>query len=403
MHIPFSNTTVSCQVCGHTQYFLGNHVAEAHGLTAKEYLLAHPDAPMASGFLLDKVRESQEGIRRSHPPRDVAVAIKGYVVPVNNDVEELDCLPLPEAYQFPEHGELSVDIAEALISVLRGRHTYIYGMPGTGKDALIHAVSNLTRRPTIMRQVDPNTDIESWLYTRDFNKDGTSWTEGSLLVALREGYKTQTGRRIPYTILLTDIDRANKSQAEFLRMVLDSTCGRVRGPGGTLHKVFPGTQFVATANTAGGGDPRGRMISANVIDGSILDRFERTYEFHWMDWRDEGPVCKTKFPSLAQQCPEMFDQVGLATASIRKAILTDTLYTEFSHRAVCVWLGHAQDIVEMVGMVPKDLPSRAARAWLDRMPDPETRLQAARLIDPFIKGGVFERCSDSNNEPLGGF
>ncbi len=394
-----------CRLCGHSDYLLAEHLAEVHGLSLDAYLGAFPNSPTVADEILrlDDSRREKRGkpTRRTGPPADteLTVKIREFEVKVNPDVEESACLPLPAQYRFPVHGDLANDINEALISILRGRHTYIYGLPGTGKDALIHAVSHLARRPCIIRQVDPNTDIESWLYTRDFDAQGTRWTEQELLLALRDGYLTTSGRRIPYTILITDFDRATKSQAEFLRLILDSISGRVRGPAGRIFNVMPGTQIVVTANTAGGGDTSGRMVSANVVDASILDRFERKFRFHWMTWADEGPICMQKFPLLAERCPDIFVQVGNATHSLRDAIYKQTLYAEFSHRAVCAWLGHAEDIIEMTGKVPMDLPRRAARTFLDGLADDETRLAADRLIDPYIKAGV-KATAGKTKDPL---
>jgi hypothetical protein len=210
-----------------------------------------------------------------------------------------------------------------------------------------------------------------------------------MLKALRDGYTTTTGRKIPQLILITDFDRASKDQAESMRLVMDSISGRVKGPNGSMYPVLRGTQIVVTANTAGGGDSRGRMTSANVIDGSILDRFERAFEFHWMDWRDEGTIVREKYPLLLGKAPEVFDQVGRATEALRKAIHDESLYAEFSHRAVCAWLGHAEDIIAVEPVAPKNLLRRAFRVVADKMPDPETRTEAVRIIDPHLKGGAF--------------
>jgi len=154
---------------------------------------------------------------------------------------------------------------------------------------------------------------------------------------------------------------------------------------------MPGTQIVVTANTAGGGDTRGRCISSNVIDASILDRFERALEFHWMDWKYEEPIAKEKFPFLLEKCPSVFAQVGKATDVLRTAIMNEKLYAEFSHRALCAWLGHAQDLLTMSGgVVQEGLMKRAFRAYSDKLPDQETRSEALRLIDPHIAGGVVD-------------
>jgi MoxR-like ATPase len=335
------------------------------------------------------------------------VDILGYPVPINVDVPEDVCLPIPAEYRFPQYGDLKKDMDEAIIALLRGRHTYIYGLPGSGKDAFIHALSAMSRRPTIFKTVTPTTDVEAWLYVRSFDKDGTHWEEQELFKALTQGYTCpMTGRKVPYLVLITDFDRATKSQAEILRIIIDSIMGRVQGPGGKVYKLFPGTQIVATANTSGGGDTRGRMVSSNVIDGSIMDRFERKIEFHWMDWKDEGEIAKAKFPLLFQRCPDAFTQVGNATGVLRDAIAKDKLFAEFSHRAVCAWFGHMEDIIALTGKVPKDLVKRSARVWLDGMPDEEARLEAERLCDPHIKGGVVGTEADrsgNQSDPLAGF
>jgi hypothetical protein len=397
-----------CRICGYSAHYLGDHLSEAHSLSIDDYLSAYPNAPTISREALEAFKAEQtKNLKRSHPPTDLNLYIEmmGFKVPVNPDVDVNDCLPLPPAYRLPKFGKLALDIMEALISIFRGRHVYIYGLPGSGKDALIHAVSSMQRRPALIKQVQPSADIQSWFFYRSFDNQGTAWEEGELLKALRDGYLTKSGRRIPYLILITDFDRATKAQAEALRLVLDSISGRVEGPGGKVYDIFPGTQVIVTANTAGGGDTRGRMTSSNVIDASILDRFERKYEFHWMDWQDEGEIVRAKFPLLMERCPGIFTQVGNATTSLRAAIHQEELYAEFSHRGVCSWLGHCEDIVAITGEVPTDLHRRGARAFLDGLPDVETRKAAERLIDPHIKGGVVDAGvrTGTRTDPLGGF
>lgn len=396
-----------CRICGHESHFLGTHLLEAHGLTVKEYLAAYPGSPTVSDDAM-KAWESRASasLRRAHPPipQNLRVEVGGFKVPVRAGVAAKFCLPMPSEYRFPQHGLLATDMLEAAIAVLSGRHTYIYGMPGSGKDAFLHAVSAMTRRPAIIRTVTPTTDVEAWLFVRSFDQKGTSWETQQMFHALTEGFLTETGERIPYMILISDFDRATKSQAEFLRLIIDSISGRVQGPGGTVYDLFPGTQIVATANTSGGGDTRGRMVSANPIDGSIMDRFERVFEFHWMEWRDEEPICKAKFPLLDQEVPAVFTQLGKATAAVRKAIYDEKLYAEFSHRAVCNILGHCQDIISLTGEVPKDLLKRGIRAWADGLPDEHSKAEAIKLMDPHIQGGVVGSGSSTRTgTKLGGF
>ena len=387
-----ATTKPACRECGTRDHWLGEHIVEVHGISLPAYLAKYPGAPLASEDAQNDLTRMVGDLRKklSEPPKVGALSIDfaGVRARVNPDVPEEACLRLPDAYRIPQYGELAKDVREAAVSLSRGRSMYVWGLPGTGKDALFHAFSWMTRNPGLIFQVEPSADIRSWFFSHEFNKDGTYWAEGELLKALRDGYLTTSGRRIPYIILITDFDRATKEQAESLRLVLDSIEGRVKGPAGVTYKVFPGTQIVVTANTAGSGDARGRCISANVIDASILDRFGRAYEFHWMDWRDEEVIVREKFPLLVERCPAVFNQVGKACEALRIAIRADELYAEFSHRALCAWLGHAEDIVAVEDKVPGDLVKRAFRAVLDKMPDAETRDAALRLADPHISGGA---------------
>lgn len=390
----------ACRLCGHRDHWLGEHLAEFHGVSVEQYLQNYPGAPLASSEAVSVLRQSPafHKVVRAHPPvaGTLSTTFAKIRVPVNSDVPEIACLPLPKHYRVPEFGELATDVQEAAISFVRGRSVYIWGMPGSGKDALVHAYSAMTRRPAKMFQVQPAADIQAWFFTCEFDHAGTRWEEGELLKALRDGYVTSTGRRIPYIILITDFDRATKEQAEALRLVMDSIEGRVMGPRGVVFAVMPGTQVIVTANTAGAGDARGRCVSSNVIDASILDRFDRAYEFHWMDWKDEEVIAKAKFPLLVEKCPGVFPQAGNVTGALRAAIKADDLFAEFSHRGLCSWLGAGEDIVGVTDTVPKDLLKRALRVVLDKMPDAETRDVAQRLADPHLSGGTLP----SGNAPV---
>jgi len=388
---------VVCQICGYQAHWLGDHLVDNHEMSIETYQKAYPEGAVASPLLLQTAHQESKGLVRRHPPKetDLTTIFCGVVVPVNPDVPEVDCLPLPRAFKVPSHGNLKTDIWHAVVALSMGRSLYIHGLPGCGKDALFHGWSFHTRTPADIYNIDPDADLRPWFFSHEITKEGTVWAEGKLLKQLRDGYISPTsGRRIPYLILITDFDRANKAQIETLRLVLDSIKGRIKGPDGTTYTVLPGTKIVVTANTAGGGDARGRCISANVIDASIMDRFgdmgARAFEFHPMSWDDEGAIVREKFPLLLERCPSVFEQVGKATEAIRVAIMDEKLYAEFTHRSVCAWLGHAEDIVRVTNVVPAKLLRLSVRAVLDKFGDAQTRLEATGIMDPFISGGLME-------------
>lgn len=381
---------IRCTICGHEEHLLiGDHVFKAHNMSLENYVQKFPGVKVASEEVYAGL--AREDIRRKVPPLPghLQVIMGNVEFPVNMGVDPEACLQIPKNYRLPQYGELAEDLAHALIALRKRRSLYIWGMPGTGKDALFHAWSAWTRTPTIFRQTVPGTDVESWFFSRSFNSEGTFWEEGEVLKAMRDGYLTSTGNRIPYMILISDMDRANRDQTEHFRLLLDSIEGRVHGPGGAIYRVFPGTLVVATANTAGGGDSRGRMVSANPIDASVLDRFQRKLEMHYMDWRDEGTIVQEKFPLLAAKAPWFFGYMGEITRTFRQAIQSSALYAEFSHRAVCSICEHAEDFLSVKSLetAPGDLLLNAARVWLDGLPDPDVRKKAVALMDPILKGG----------------
>lgn len=386
--------------------YLPDHLAEAHSIAVADYLVKYPNAPTMSDRLVARFN-GVKAPRRELPPlvTELTISFANIAFRVNHDVPEDACLPMPEHYRIPQTKPLGEDVQHAAIGLKHRRSMYIWGMPGTGKDALFHAWSNLTRTPAIIRQVRPGTDIESWFFSRGFNDKGTVWEENDVLKALRDGYLTTSGRRVAYLMLITDFDRADREQAEHLRLIMDSIQGRVDGPAGKIYKVFPGTIIAATGNTSGGGDERGRMISANPLDASLMDRWERKIQFRYMAWEDESPVVKAKFPALFQRFPSVDDKCRDVTKGLRDSVKNGELYGEFSHRALCNILSHACDMIEentnKAGRkLPVNLLGTAARIWLDGLPDEENRNKAEAIMKPHF-GTLEEGAIPANINPAG--
>jgi hypothetical protein len=241
----------------------------------------------------------------------------------------------------------------------------------------------------MIRQVVPGADIGEWFFSHSFNESGTFVREGEVLKAVRDGYTCEDGTVVPYLIVLSDMDRMDSAQAESFRLILDSIEGRINGPNGSTYKVLPGTLIVATANSMGGGDPRGRMVSARPMDASILDRFMFKLEFPAMAAEDEDEILRAKFPDLYKAAPQVFRQMRKATEIIRGEIAREELYAEFSHRAVCAILTAIDDwrvVMGTGGKLPADITARCFKVWVDGLVDPDTRQAAQKLIDPVLTG-----------------
>jgi len=384
---------IKCEIDGTEHFALPDYLGEKHGMTVAEYQAQYPDAPLYSPSVEEAFDKSIARKKRAHPPAvaDLRVTFGGMQFPLNVNVPADACLPLPPHYRLPAHGDLAKDIERVLRYYAAGRSTWIWGPPGTGKDALPHALCALTRTPSEIFQISQEVDIMAWFFEKDFDANGTAWSEGMLLKMLRDGYTCSNGEVVPYTIVLSDFDRAGRSQAEAIRLVTDSIQGRIKGPNGQTYLVMPGTRIIITANTMGAGDASGRCVSANVIDSSIINRIQRKVCFHGMDWRDEEPIIRAKYPLFAEKADKLLKHIGNATAALRKAINDGDLYGEFSHRDLETWVGDCEDILRFSPDPPKDLLKQGFMSYADGLPDEDNKMAALTLVDPHLKGGALER------------
>jgi len=386
----FIDNRVACAVCDFKSHSLLDHVREAHDMTPTQYLEAHPGHGLVSQDLLDKMEE-KAGTRRSPVslPEELEVKFGGHALKVNADMTEGDCLPLPPGYRFPTKGKAKKAFSRALRSLVNGRNVFIWGMPGTGKDAAVHAYSYLTRTPVYMIQFVPGKDIAPEFYIRSIGAEGTGWEIGDLYKAVTEGIADKNGICRAPLILMSDVDRADSAQVEWFRILTDSISGRIKTPSGKMRTLFrdPITgrtaQFVCTANSVGSGDARGRMTSANPMDASILDRLGKKVETHYMHWSDESVVLKGLFPELVAQVDDTFwTGLGNCTTSLRKGIQDGDIICELTMRGLVDICEDAIDILsEKKGKMPKDLLGMAMECWFDGL-DEDNRFEAKRLADP---------------------
>ena len=324
-------------------------------------------------------------------PADLTLNIMGLKCFVDAGVPESVCLPIPAGYMHPTKGKAREQHKRVTLAVKKGRKVFVSGPPGTGKDALFHALSYKLGLPAEIRTFNPNVDVNHWFYSREIGEKGTSWSYSNLWRALTEGYTGADGITRPYMIVFSDIDRATPEQLEAFRLLLDTTSGRITGPTGDVATILPGTRFGFTANSVGMGDATGRM-SSQAMDASMLDRMGRFVEFDYMSWTDETAILTGKFPTVVEAVPGLLKQLGGAVKAVRDAIKSGSLYAELTHRGICEILMECEDLLgEADGSVPANLLRKGMNAWLCRLG--EQKLVAKSLCDAAIKGGVVA-CDD---------
>jgi midasin (ATPase involved in ribosome maturation) len=311
-------------------------------------------------------------------PKAPVRTIYGVEFPWNPVPTEM-CLPYPEGYELPTRGQAKESLEKVTVAVKSGRSIWLSGTPGVGKDAYFSWLSAYTRTPGKVFQVIPGQDLQAWRFTRSFNAEGATWEDGELLRYLRDGF-THKGVTYPYMIVLSDLDRATKSQFEELRTIVDSIQGRVAGAQGRMFPVLPGTVIAATANSTGSGDPSGRCISSNTVDSSIMDRFERKFILPPLDWEDEKKVLARKFPKASSYLTvDTWAKVHQIVMKLRGAVTSGEIQTEFTHRTMCSWFGDVEDHLSVRGKITGFCDH--LQTVLDGMPDPETREKVSQTIN----------------------
>ena len=379
--------------CEFKSHSILDHIQEAHCMSVDNYLGKHPGAATVSNALIQGVKDKRKGRRRTAAPALVTLShdMMGITVPVNTNIAESQCLPMPEGYQWPTSGKAADRTRRVLLALRRGRPVFYWGPSGTGKDAAISAFCADARVPSLIYTFTSGTDVKRWFYSRELGTEGTSWSYGRLWHAIVNGIEAADGSRHPALICFSDVDRGTPEQLEEFRLMLDTTSKRLVGPTGEVHTLFPGTRFAFTANSCGTGDVDGRM-SSRAMDASLLDRMGRFVEAAYLDWKDEGAILRAKFADLAAKAPLIFDELGAATVAIRAAISGEStvdLEADLTHRGLCEILAECDDVLWMAGgTVPKGLLKKGFKAWLDRL-DPDNRLIAKSLIDAHVTGGVF--------------
>lgn len=375
---------IQCSLCEFVGVHLGSHLRDEHQMVD----ISKYQGPLCASEIEEAFDLQFKGVRTSLKAEDLTIEIAGYRFPINLDVNPDDCLPIPNNYLLPEKGLQAKSIRRTARALRAGRSAWAAGPPGTGKDAFFHFFSGITFTPCLCLQIQPNMDIDAWFFSQAIKAGEIYYKEGVITKALRDGYVTSTGRRIPYMILLTDVDRATPSQAEAFRLVADSIQGRIQGPEGETYKVMPGTVIVMTANSTGSGDEKGQCTSSNVMDASLLDRVNRFIQYVEMDWEDVEKILRTSYPHIAEQpgARVFFDAMGKIVKALRKAINNNTLSGTLTQRGIVRWMGDCSDI-HLLENVPVSLSllEEGYSAWLDGLPDQSNREVALQVAKPHFE------------------
>jgi MoxR-like ATPase len=396
---------ITCQECQHNDiesdeyHVLTDHLQEEHHIGVREYKDRYgSDAPIASEATFEEFKEQAPKRRGSEEFKDIQMV--GEFELEAEDRDPVQGFERPPSYRYPQKGEAKQSVERLARAISYGRHTYIYGHNGTGKSASVKAIGadlNMECSMYPMREgLDPKTYLGQMevVIDEETGQNKTEFKEGRLLQDLK-GRVDEQGDRHGVLICVDDIDRAPAEYHEVFRHVMDSNGGRVFVP--ELQQeidVHPDTTIVATANSAGRGDNTGFYSSVQVMDESILDRFERVIEYHFLEPDEERAILAEKFPDIEEEHASILDDIINVTEEIRKAIESEELYITFSHRRLEQWAMSCRELLDTYGFY-KGVVHEAARDWMEWY----DQMQRDRIINRFVDLHT-ETAPSSHNKEL---
>lgn len=216
---------------------------------------------------------------------------------------------------------------ETVISSGRYMSTFITGDTGYGKTFIVRQICAKLGREVIRVNCTPFTTEDELIGHYALENGNTVWKDGPVLFALKRGA----------ILLLDEADALDPKRGAFcLFPLLEGEGVYVK----KLNKHFmpkDGFNIIATANTKGKGDNRGRHAGVNVQNEAFLDRFKLTLEHKHPSVETEAKILKLVD---TQNDDDFINKVVHWTNTIRKTYEADACDEVISTRRAC-------DIIEM--------------------------------------------------------
>lgn len=302
----------------------------------------------------------------------------------------------PAGYKYPTKGQAGLASARIARAIKYGRNIYYYGPPGTGKSDMFRALAHDLNKEFSLYPM--REDLDPALYLGQMQvvvdeKTGVNKTEfvqGRLLRDI-QGRVGKDGVRRAVLITIDDIDRAPAENNELYRHLLDGAKEIFVPELGESIPVFPGTQICATANSRGRGE-QGLCTSVQTIDDSLLDRFDRFVESHFLEPSEEREILEAKYPFLVENAPDAFRIIMKVTESIRHMIQNREVLMNFSHRILMNWAESLEELLQENGCIYRDeLVGLAAVDWLERF-DPDHRdAVLSRTLNAYVPRDIAKK------------
>lgn len=147
--------------------------------------------------------------------------------------------------------------------------TFITGLSRSGKTCMVEQIAAVLKKELVRVNFTEETDEDDLIGGHRMQDGNTYWFYGPVVQAMQKGA----------ILLLDEVDKASH-KCMCLQPVLEGSPVYIKQ---TAELIYPakGFNIIATANTKGQGDVRGKFLSSQRLDEAFLDRFSITVEHNY--------------------------------------------------------------------------------------------------------------------------
>lgn len=323
-----------CAICGHEDHSLINHLRDAHGSTADQYLSLHPGAEVLSPF---GKKVFDEMVKRPDIPAALQYKEKAYDSMATFGVGfGAKKAPKPiRGYEGFGHDDgvpqadpnyFFTDTArDVLMGMMAGAKIYAKGPTGSGKTTLYEQISARLGRPFFRQQfhgeMEPTELTGNWFV----NERGVmEYMYSGLVRALQ----------LPSIVCLDEYDSGNAVVSAIANALLEGKPLVLANKGGEKIQPHKDCIIVATGNTAGMGDDTGLYASTSVQSFATMNRFGMFVNIDYMTEEEEKALLLKIHPTMP---PEFARDICKVAKLVRDGFVGGSVSVVLSTRQVLNW------------------------------------------------------------------
>ncbi len=183
--------------------------------------------------------------------------------------------PIPGYIKFGAYDDLLQIVSSGMFIPV-----FMTGLSRSGKTCMGHQVCAVRKREMIRVNITEETDEDDLLGSFRLQEGNTVWFDGPVVAAMRKGA----------ILLLDEVDKASH-KCMCLQPILEGSPVYLKKIGEVVYPA-DGFNIIATANTKGQGDERGKFLSSQLLDEAFLDRFSITIEHDYPPDEVEKKILK---------------------------------------------------------------------------------------------------------------